>query len=176
MIGTIGPLESVRNDSRFMYAPFDPKNTTWEVILFLIMIYANAAYILPVAFFVMFCLILSSQYQQFTTVFTARISKEGNFIKHLRFLRRQHQYLSKTVFLADEAFSFYLAATVAANISLACFILYTLTISKAYSSAASASIMVFWVAGVCVNFSLVGVFAARMNEKVRPFFIKYFVM
>ena len=171
MIGTIGPLESVRNDSRFVYAPFDPQNITWQVILFVIMIYANAAYILPIAFFVMLCLILSNQFQQFTTAFAARISKEGKFIEHLRSLRRQHQYLSKTVFLADGAFSFYLAVTVAACISLACFVLYTLIISRAYSGVATASILVFWVAGVFINFSLVGVFAARVNEKVRLCFI-----
>ena len=167
IIGAIGPLESIRNDSRFIYAPFDPENTTWQVISFLVLIYANAAYVLPVGFFVILCLILSYQFQQFSTAFASGISTDGKFTKCLRSLRRQHQYLSKTVFLADGAFSFYLAATVAACISLACFNLYTLIISRAYSGVATASFLVYWVAGVCVNFSLVGVFAARVNEKVR---------
>ena len=152
VIGSLGPLESIRNDSRFIYAPFDPQNTTWQVISFIIMVYGNAAYVLPVGFFVILCLILSYQFEQFTTVFASAISTDGTFTKCLRSLRRQHQYLSKTVFLADGAFSFYLAATVAANISLACFNLYTLIISRAYSGVATASFLVYWVVGVCLTF------------------------
>lgn len=158
--------ESFTNDTRFFDDPFSSESHVWNVISTLITIYANAAFIFPVSFFLLLCLILSYQFDEFNKSFAAGIDSEGKITKCLRSLRRQHQYLSKTVFLADDAFSFYLAATVTANISITCFSLYTLLVSNVLSSMISKIFIAFWVVIVCINFGFVGVFAARVHEKV----------
>ena len=164
---TTGLMESFINETHFMYDPFSSESDIWRATHLLITIYANAAFVFPVSFFLVFCLIISYQFEEYTKSFAAEINSEGNITKCLRSLRRQHQYLSKTVFLADDAFSFYLAVTVAANISLTCFSLYTLFISNVLSSIISKIFLAFWVTIVCINFGFVGLLAARVHEKVK---------
>ncbi|XP_072016931.1 uncharacterized protein [Amphiura filiformis] len=163
----VGPIESLRNDSRFILTPFSIEDDLWVATLIPVFIFSNAAFVYPLALFVVICVIITYQYQELSKYFNASIGKDGKFSKCLIGLRRQHQYLSKIVFLMDDAFSFYLAVTVAANITLACFSLYTLLIADALTNFLAKCLMSFWVVGVCINFAILGCFAAQVNEKVK---------
>ena len=165
-LAQFGPSESFRNDTQFLSAPFTERCLPWELAIVASEVIASAAYVLPPAFLLILCTILSHQFQLLTVKFSNSITEERKFTGCLMSLRRQHQHLSKTVFVIDEAFSFYLAITFACCIILSCFGMYQLVVAKSFSSSFAVFMTTFWFLVVSLKFSLIGVVTAQVAEKV----------
>lgn len=161
-----GPFESFRNDTDYLSTPFTERCLSWELAIVASGVLASAAYALPPAFLLILCTTLSHQFHLFTVKFSKTISEERKFTGCLMSLRRQHQHLSKTVFVIDEAFCFYLAVTFAFCIILSCFGMYQLVVAKSFSSPFAVFMTTFWFLVVSFKFSLIGVVTAQVAEKV----------
>ncbi|XP_072024010.1 uncharacterized protein [Amphiura filiformis] len=160
-----GPFESFRNDTNFMIAPVVDPIIVTNLELVIAANYSNAAFALPTSFLLIICTILSCQFKKFTDYFAKCMQGENRFKQCLIKLRLQHQYLSKAVFLVDEAFCFYLAVTFGSSILLACFQMYQLVVVKSFSSVITTLMTIFWFCMVSIQFSLVGVLTAQVHEK-----------
>ena len=158
--------ESLRNDTAVIVAPISTGPLAWEIVVITVLTFATGVFFLPAVFLLILCSILSHQFQSFTDKFTTCITDKGVANVCLSMMRRQHQYLAKTVFLADDALSFYLAISIAQSIFTACFGMYQLVIAQSFTSIISISMAVFWMALAALFFGFVGLYTARVNEKV----------
>ncbi|XP_072013559.1 uncharacterized protein [Amphiura filiformis] len=160
-----GPVESLQNDTYFLVAPTIEPVLVWEVFAMFSMISASAAFVLPSALLLIFCSIIAFQFYMFTKRFHNCMTKESRFKGCLMSLRRQHQYLSKAVFLLDETFSFYLAVNFGAVIFVACFLMYQLVVAQSYKSTMTTLLTLFWFGTASMTFALIGVLTAQVPEK-----------
>ncbi len=161
------PYESFRNDTEFMILPAFEPEIVLELNLLIAGCYASAAFFLPISFIVIMCTILSYQFSQLTRIFTKFMTDNDRFKLCLISLRRQHQYLSKALFLLDGSFSFYLAVTFGASIVIACFQMYQLVVANNFASVMATLMMIFWLSMVSLQFCFNGAMTAQVHDKVR---------
>ncbi len=160
------PFEEMRNDTIYMVAPRVEPFIVGEILTQVAFLYACASYALPFAFLVFCCLLITKQFSQFTTKFHQCIANEGAFTGSITSLRRQHQYLSKVVFVLDDGFSFYLAVTVGGIIVFECILMYELVIAQSFTTFFMTFICVFWICMTCLTFGGIGMVVASVPEKV----------
>ena len=171
----LGPVQTLRNDTYFMVAPRPTIGPilVWDIISVISIIIASAAFVLPPVSLLILCSIIGYQFQKFTERFAKCMKQESNFKGCLIALRRQHQYLSKTVFVIDDAFGFYLAVSLGTVIIMACFIMYQLVVAQSnLSNPITVLMLVFWLGVSSMKFALIGILTAQVHEKVQYHFLR----
>ena len=169
------PSETIRNDTIFMVAPTTEPIVLWDIVMVISGLFGTAAYVLPPAFIMILCSILSHQFKRFTNKYVSCIrgnNDESRFQGCLISLRRQHQFLAKAVFVIDGTFSFYLAVTFGALIIMACFLMYQLVVAHNFSNVFSSLLIIFWLIVLASKFALLGIVTAQLHEKVTLFSVK----
>ena len=157
-----GPQQFPVSFTNSSYDPLrDPGN-----FLVISTVFDSAAFAFPMAIFVIFCLIFVRQFRKLTDDFISPIIKKGDLQKDIILYRRQHQYMSKAVFLVDQIFSFYLAVLASIHLVFVFFTLYHVLILQSIPNAYLVTLMTCWMVFMCVTFGLVTVSASQVLEKV----------
>ena len=175
-ISMYAPIESVRNKTFFYDDSFKEIGLAMHIpILILTGIVDTASFLIPIAVFVLFCMISCKQFDLLSKKFVSALTEEGELKQDLTRLRRQHLYLSKSVFLADKMFSLYLAVTTSIYIYLfyICFGLFRLVISEVPISTFSTILISMWLILMCATFGVITVSAAHVNDKVLIFTMNF---
>lgn len=171
---TFGPIESLKNDTLFLTAPFTTYGHAWKVPTMIVTsLFNSTAFYFPIAVFVIFCMIHSRQFKTLTDTFNSFLTEDGKMTQNLLLFRRQHQYLCKSVQQTDQVFSFYLASKTCTIFTLLCFGLFQLVIEKSLPSQLAVIILASWMTLFTVYYAIVAVFAALVHEKVRVDTLKY---
>ena len=166
-VSVYGPIESLRNDTIFLSAPFTTFGNAWKVPTFIVSsLFNSAAMYFPITVFVIFCMIYSRQFETLTDTFTSFLTEDGKVTQSLLLFRRQHQYLCKSVQQTNQVFSFYLASKTCTIFTLLCFGLFQLIIVNSLPSQLAVIILVSWLTVFAVYYAIVAVFAAMVHEKV----------
>ena len=154
------------NGSSIYYDPFRNTGLTIQVpLLILTAVVDTAAFLLPIMIFIIFCMIFDRQFKMLTKTFASCLTEKGEVNKDVILFRRQHLYLSKLLFLADDVFSFYLACSASIYLFFICFQLFQLVIAKT-PLPIPASLVWGWLLVVSVVFGLITVCAAQVHDKV----------
>ncbi len=170
--GRLLPFESLHNDTTALLGLLPKESIGWLFLTSTMFTFANGAFSLPVAFIVIITSSIACQFKMLTKIFTDTMTDEGELKACLKSVRRQHQYLSKVVFLLDDALNFYLAVTIGSSVILTCFGMYQLVVAKSLISTVSITMIGFWVLLVSAKFGIIGIFTSRLHKQVRRSRIK----
>lgn len=171
-VGVFGPIESVRNSTNIFIAPFDPHPALHVACVFL-NVFDFAAWIFPLLYFLLTCVLMSRLFSSFDDRFGDEIDKAAVskiFPPGFEKLRRQHQALCDSVESGnDGAFMYINLITYLTMGPLACFMLYQLVFASNIQGNLSAYLMyTIWLTSIFFNICVVSWFAAVMSSKVIP--------
>ena len=156
LFGQFGPVETFTNEFQVFIRPFSSGHFSWQIFTTVAHAYASAAIVLPIVILILLCSIFTKQFHHLNQKFKQCIDNKGQSMVCLAQIRRQHQCLSKSVFLSDDIFSFWLAVFSGVTVLIVCLGLYELVIDSSVSSFGAKSTVTFWVVAVAANIWICG--------------------
>ncbi|XP_041463834.1 uncharacterized protein LOC121414845 [Lytechinus variegatus] len=130
-------------------------------------VYGSATWTLTVVFIAFICYIMSGQFAQLTRDFAKTFGERRNFdAKLLDSFRRNFNTLCRSVELADEMLSPFVAIAYCTNIPGIIFLLYQVWFPDIGTGTSYHLIASFWIVGTVLNLAIVSYFAVTVHEKV----------
>lgn len=167
------PIETFRNNSLVFIAPMY-YSSPLHVFFGIIFLFNFAAWIFPLLFFVLICIILSRQFVKLDLRIERSLRKariDGCFPKDFEVLRRQHEALCTALDTSNDGlFTYVNLVTYATMAPLAVFLLYRIITSPSYELGLSGWFFYWtWMINIFINVIIVSWIAAISSTKVKTF-------
>ncbi|XP_072165926.1 uncharacterized protein [Diadema setosum] len=166
---TMLPLELFRNNSVIFSAPME-SSYPLQFLFLVIFVYDFAAWVFPLLFFILICLMLSRQF----VLLDSRLEKslriarlDGCFPKDFEILRRQHEALATAVDTSNDGlFTFVNLVTYMTMAPLACFLLYRIISPVKYALGITGWVMYWtWIISIFINVIVASWIAALVSDR-----------
>ncbi|XP_041470415.1 uncharacterized protein LOC121419973 [Lytechinus variegatus] len=163
------PIETFRNNSLVFIAPMY-YSAPLHAFFGIIYLYNFAAWIFPLLFFVLICIILSRQFVKLDQRLERSLRKariDGCFPKDFEVLRRQHEALATALDTSNDGlFTYVNLVTYATMAPLAVFLLYRIITSPSYQLGLSGWFFYWtWMINIFINVIIVSWIAAITSTK-----------
>ena len=160
------PFSELKATMSVLVSPFQNTTIFPYLYIFAIHIYCSAAWVYPIAFFCLCCIMVTQKFHTLTKRFKKAITGNHDVSQIISIYRKQHEMYCVTTELLSDAFSLFIAQAYTIYIAIACFTLYRLLFNWVSNGLVLNVTLMIWLVSTLGLMLLISYVASNLNQEV----------
>lgn len=166
-----GPFSELKTTMSVIVSPFQNTTVFPYFYLFIIHVSCSAAWIYPVTFCCLCCLMVTQKFHILSKHFKEAITSNHDLSTIISIYRKRHETYCVTTQLLSDAFSLFIAQIYATNLAITCFNLYRMLFNWASNGLLMNIALMVWLVIITGLTILISSVASNLNQEVSNYHI-----